>query len=413
MDQSSCDPQKLIDFLKSEPQKAAAWATVQGITVEQIPRFVRSLTPVVLRADTRVTNHGYYNGRATPIQSVLEAGTAVLVDDLGQPRVKCYCGNPLAPPLPQTQGVRYTGDPWPGFQQTNIITIVNTTNIRITNFVLVDLEKPGHFTRPPGVPEEGPPPDGEIMTDDLCDLFPEDCPDPDEPVLGTGDVQVTLRWYSPADLDLAVTDPRGESINFSEPRSRSGGQLDVDSNGNCATKTSNPVENVFWPTGKSPDGTYTVTVSYYAECPGGTGPQSFELTVLVGGQEIPVDLQTMSADGEMEATIELLVVNSQPQMILGATGTLTPGKRVAGAFEKTPLPEEPPVEEPPVEEPPVEEPPPGEEPAEPQMTLEEYCRQQYPEAGPDWVLGPENMGYTLCMHDPTTNDATDSPITES
>ena len=51
-----------------------------------------------LRFDTRVTNHGFNDGEATPFQSLLEAGTAVLVDNTGVPRVKCNCGNPLAEP---------------------------------------------------------------------------------------------------------------------------------------------------------------------------------------------------------------------------------------------------------------------------------------------------------------------------
>lgn len=61
---------------------------------------VRSGSPAVAerRADTRVTNHGFADGRATEIQSILQAGTAVFVDDTGLPVVKCSCGNPLGRP---------------------------------------------------------------------------------------------------------------------------------------------------------------------------------------------------------------------------------------------------------------------------------------------------------------------------
>src|SRR5205085_2107616 len=45
-----------------------------------------------------------------------------------------------------------------------------------------------------------------------------------EPPLGTGDVQVTLRWSGTSDLDLHVTDPAGAEINFSTPTSPRGGQ---------------------------------------------------------------------------------------------------------------------------------------------------------------------------------------------
>ncbi|GAP52775.1 serine/threonine protein kinase [Streptomyces azureus] len=53
----------------------------------------------MLRADTGVTNHGFRAGRAAVLQAVLQAGTAVLVDDRGVPRVRCACGNPLRPPV--------------------------------------------------------------------------------------------------------------------------------------------------------------------------------------------------------------------------------------------------------------------------------------------------------------------------
>ena len=62
---------------------------------EQVGPFLGSLTPVTLRTDTAVTNHGFRDGSATAFQSVLQAGTGVLVDAQGLPRVRCYCGNPL------------------------------------------------------------------------------------------------------------------------------------------------------------------------------------------------------------------------------------------------------------------------------------------------------------------------------
>jgi hypothetical protein len=96
--EQTCDPELLIAYLESEPEKAAAWAGAQGINVDLIPEFIRSLIPAILQVDTRVTNHGFSDGVATPRQSILPAGTAVLVDDTGKPRVRCYCGNPLREP---------------------------------------------------------------------------------------------------------------------------------------------------------------------------------------------------------------------------------------------------------------------------------------------------------------------------
>lgn len=78
--------------------KAKAFAQGASIETAKIPEFLRGLTPVVLRADTRVTNHAFRDGRAVGFQSVLQAGTAVLVDDHGMPRVRCGGGNPLLAP---------------------------------------------------------------------------------------------------------------------------------------------------------------------------------------------------------------------------------------------------------------------------------------------------------------------------
>ncbi|MCZ0997978.1 hypothetical protein O1M63_07095 [Streptomyces mirabilis] len=98
---ASCDVEKQITALRADPSKNAAFASVLGIQPSAVPGYLRTLTPVQLRADTRVTNHGYRNGSATTYQAVLQAGTAVLVDDRGVPRVRCACGNPLTPPAAQ------------------------------------------------------------------------------------------------------------------------------------------------------------------------------------------------------------------------------------------------------------------------------------------------------------------------
>lgn len=122
---------------------------------------------------------------------------------------------------------------------------------------------------------------------DLRELS-ELCPIPqsaNDPALGTGDVQVTLRWSTEDDLDLAVTDPSEQKVSFMQPSVTSGGELDVDSNAGCANNIrSNPVENVFWPTGGAPAGNYTVEVNLYQRCSTSTGPIQFTLTLLVGGQ---------------------------------------------------------------------------------------------------------------------------------
>lgn len=113
-----------------------------------------------------------------------------------------------------------------------------------------------------------------------------DVTDSAEPDLGTGDVQMTLRWDSRADIDLHVIDPRGEEIAFYNPYSSSGGQLDVDANFPCGQNMFY-VENIFWPTGRAPSGMYQVFVRELSLC--GDSSPTWELTVRVDGRTVLVE----------------------------------------------------------------------------------------------------------------------------
>jgi hypothetical protein len=124
------------------------WAGVLGISTVDIATYVDGLTPVILRSDVAVTNHGFANGRATTIPAVLQAGTAVLVDKYGFPVVKCFCGNPLTRPRVYSEPV-YTGTPWTDFSRTSI-TIIQKTTVIIDTFTLVDPRTGESFTRPAG-----------------------------------------------------------------------------------------------------------------------------------------------------------------------------------------------------------------------------------------------------------------------
>jgi hypothetical protein len=84
-------------------------------------------------------------------------------------------------------------------------------------------------------------------------------------VVGTGDIQVTLAWDSDADVDLHVVDPGGSEIYWGEPQSPSGGRLDLDSNAACMLDDVRN-ENITWPVGSAPQGSYTVRVDYWSSC---------------------------------------------------------------------------------------------------------------------------------------------------
>ena len=94
-----CDRDKLIKFLKANPGAMKEWARVLGITPKfnTVRKYIAKLHPATLKIDTQVTNHAFKNGQAVPFQAILQAGTAVLVDEYGKPVARCYCGNPLTP----------------------------------------------------------------------------------------------------------------------------------------------------------------------------------------------------------------------------------------------------------------------------------------------------------------------------
>lgn len=149
LDTSSCNPGQMSAYLEANPQKASAWAGAEGIPVSQVSTYINGLTPMTLRYDTRVTNHGYVNGQANAIPEILQAGQAVLVDSHGVPRARCYCGNPLTPPIAVSGTPHYTGVQWTAFSPTTTIVVTQSTTI-INNFTLINNSTGQAFSRPAG-----------------------------------------------------------------------------------------------------------------------------------------------------------------------------------------------------------------------------------------------------------------------
>ena len=146
--QAVCNRNQMAGFLMANPAKAAAWVAAQNsdptlrwsggtsLTVAQIPQYLNELTPITLLTDTRVTNNGYVNGQPVPYQAVLQAGTAVFVDQYGVPRIRCACGNPLLRSIALTSGYVPAGTPWHGYGHS--VTIIQSATV-ITNLTLVNV----------------------------------------------------------------------------------------------------------------------------------------------------------------------------------------------------------------------------------------------------------------------------------
>ncbi|MGR8012020.1 DUF6777 domain-containing protein [Streptomyces hypolithicus] len=237
---ASCDVEQQIQVLTSQQTKTGAFAGVLDIEPSGVPEYLRSLTPVQLRMDTRVTNHGYENGAATSYQAVLQTGTAVLVDDRGVPRVRCACGNPLRPPVALQGAPRRTGTSWPAYRPSQVVTVVPAVQV-VNVFVLFDPKSEKWFTRDsgdtgggdetttpprrdpsspspsedasPSAPSEPSPPDGPTSEAPSPDAPSPDSPEPDDP--GTGNPPSP----DPPEEAPSSDDPPAGETSLEPPRS--------------------------------------------------------------------------------------------------------------------------------------------------------------------------------------------------
>lgn len=96
----ACDIEGMIGFFETEPGIAQEWGEILALSPSEIPIFLRDLEAGYLLDPYQVLNTRLVDGQAVPFESTLAAGTAVLVDESGIPRVRCKCGNPLQQPLP-------------------------------------------------------------------------------------------------------------------------------------------------------------------------------------------------------------------------------------------------------------------------------------------------------------------------
>ncbi|MFI9803521.1 DUF6777 domain-containing protein [Streptomyces sp. NPDC052301] len=145
-DTPACDVEKQVEALQGDAAKTRAFASVAGVQPSGVPAYLRSLTPVQLRVDTRVTNHGYRDGTVTAYQSVLQAGTAVLVDGHGMPRVRCASGSPLTPPVARRTAPKPVGPRWSAYRPSNVVVVTPAPTV-VDVFVLYDPHHQAWFHR--------------------------------------------------------------------------------------------------------------------------------------------------------------------------------------------------------------------------------------------------------------------------
>ncbi|MFF3943835.1 DUF6777 domain-containing protein [Streptomyces sp. NPDC001902] len=147
--EAACDVEKQITYLTKDPARTAAFADTLKVEPQDLPSHLRALTPVQLNWDTRVTSHGFKDGKATDYQAILQAGTPVMVDDHGVPVVRCTCGNPLSSPDAVNGTPTYSGRQWDTFRAAGLVAVVPSDKPMKT-LTLYDQDSKRWFERPSG-----------------------------------------------------------------------------------------------------------------------------------------------------------------------------------------------------------------------------------------------------------------------
>jgi hypothetical protein len=249
-----CDRNTLVDLVTDgeNADEAVTGQFADALELEspdEIEAHIDTLTAVRLRLDTRVTHHSLIDGTATPIQALLQAGTGVMVDETGVPRISCNGGNPLSAPATaesepadeETAGIdQLAGNPgaaWDRLDPARVVTIEPGADA-VEDVLIADIDSTDLVERPVG-------------TGGGRDM-------------GPGDLVATLTWESPADLDLSVVDPNEATISTErQAPENSKGRLDGDGNKQCEDNMVGQ-EEISWPDGDAPEGEYALKVTGHA-----------------------------------------------------------------------------------------------------------------------------------------------------
>jgi len=118
--------------------------------------------------------------------------------------------------------------------------------------------------------------------------------------VGTGQLQVSLSWDQPNDVDLHLVEPDGEEIYYSTDYSSNGGVLDLDSNPGCYIDGVQN-ENITYSDESTVEaGTYTVRVDLYDGCDVGA-QTNYIVTARLNGELIVQQSVTNPYNGSFPA----------------------------------------------------------------------------------------------------------------
>ncbi|PJF39868.1 MAG: hypothetical protein CUN54_07440 [Phototrophicales bacterium] len=137
---------------------------------------------------------------------------------------------------------------------------------------------------------------------------------PPSNVLTSAGLQFALNWNTTADLNLEVRDPVGGSVFWNLPLTASGGSfISPNVNGGCEATTTGAAEQIQWPAGAVPTGSYEILVYYEDQC---DSPETVDITV------------NATIDGNALAPLTATLQPGQVyigSVIIGPDGTVTTG----------------------------------------------------------------------------------------
>ncbi|MEO1065513.1 MAG: DUF6777 domain-containing protein [Actinomycetota bacterium] len=134
----TCDRAE-IDGALDDPERRAAWADAVGTTPDDVSAFLAGLDEQVVATNLVVDETGWDDDESTAVERVvvLEPGTLVLVDDEGQPRLRCRSATPLAPASIDLEIELDAEGAWPGLDEGSFVRIDDRTGTRVTVTTIV------------------------------------------------------------------------------------------------------------------------------------------------------------------------------------------------------------------------------------------------------------------------------------
>ncbi|MEU8900198.1 DUF6777 domain-containing protein [Nocardia sp. NPDC048505] len=202
------------DALNSDNQ--LQWRGKTALSADRLAEYLRELTPVSLRVDLRVTYYLLQQGKPVRRQAVLQAGTAVLVDARGVPRIRSISGTPLTLPEFRPEDTpKFLGDTWTSFDPAKVFA-VRPADVELTFFTLFPIGSDRRFERPCGTTGEAdrdlPPP-----TNSAVPTTTEAFPAPEPTTAGPSGLDFSGSWAIESDIGgaaIGTLTPEGQGFRF-------------------------------------------------------------------------------------------------------------------------------------------------------------------------------------------------------